>query len=161
MSDNGSANFPLLVSREHAENAYGDALRLFVGRGRRYSVKQLANGTGVKDRAIECAMCRSGSADYRPLHLGAMLSITRFLGAEFTNEWLSLADQVAHDLPGDEPDPGELAADTSEDTAKVVRMAADRDLTNDDPNQLRETGTRMMTRGAQLVSLSGRARKRA
>lgn len=99
MSDQRSADLPLLVSREQAENAFGDALRLYVGRGRRYSVKQLWNATGVKDRAIECAMCPAGSPDHRPLNHGQQLSIMKFLGPEFTSEWIGLADQVAFDKP--------------------------------------------------------------
>ena len=99
MSDQQSADNRLLVSREHAENAFGDALRLFVGRGRRYSVKQLSNGTGVKDRAIECAMCPSGSPDFRRLDMGQQLSIMSFLGPLFTSEWLVHVGQVAFDKP--------------------------------------------------------------
>ena len=99
MSDQQSADFPLLVSREHAENAFGDALRLFVGRGRRYSVKQLSNSTGVKDRAIECAMCKAETSEHRPLNMGAQLSVMSFLGPEFTSEWIKLAGQVAFHKP--------------------------------------------------------------
>jgi len=95
VAEQQSADFPLLVSRERAENAFGDALRLFVGRGRRYSVKQLSNATGVKDRAIECALCPSGDVDFRPLNMGQTLSIIKFLGPLFTSEWLVLADQQA------------------------------------------------------------------
>lgn len=99
MAEQQSADLSLLVSREHAENAFGDALRLYVGRGRRYSVKQLANATGVKDRAIECAMCPSGTTDFRPLNMGQQLSLQKFLGPEFTSEWLVLAGQVAFHKP--------------------------------------------------------------
>ena len=103
MSDDSSALFPLLVSREQAENKLGETLRLYVGRGRRYSVKQLSNATGVKDRAIECAMHPSGTVDYRPLNLGQILSLMKFLGTDFTNELLSLVDQVAIERPEDMP----------------------------------------------------------
>lgn len=169
MPDQHSAELSLMVSREQAENAFRKGLAIYVGGKNRFSVERLCKGIGLyradgklNTKAIyDFLSYPSGHPDHRPLNLGIVFSITRFLGAEFTNEWLQLADQVARDLPGDEPDPGELAADISEDTAKIVRMAADRDLTNDDPNQLRETGTRMMTRGAQLVSISGRTRRRA
>jgi len=97
MPHNNSANYNPLVSREQVGNAIGDALRLFVGRGRRYSVKQLSNGTGIKDRVIECAMCREGTVDYRPLPQEALVSITCFLGAAFANEWLGLANLTASD----------------------------------------------------------------
>lgn len=56
------------------------------------------------------------------------------------------------------PDDPQWAEALREDTAKLVRMAADRDLTNDDPEQLRTTGARMMRSGAQLVSISARRR---
>lgn len=87
----------MLVSREQSGNAIGRALRLFVGRGRHYSVKELSNGTGVKDRMIECAMIEPDNIDFRPLPADALISIAKFLGAAFTNAWLKLADQVAVD----------------------------------------------------------------
>lgn len=93
MSEQDSADFHAIVPREQAGNAIGDALRLYVGRGRRYSVKQLSNATGVKDRMIECAMTRG--YDHRPLPDWALLSVSKFLGADFVNEWLGLADLVA------------------------------------------------------------------
>lgn len=93
MTDKPSANFPALVSREQAGNEINKALRLFVGRGRRYSVKQLANATGVPDRVIECAM--TSGYDHRSLPDWALLSLMKFLGPEFTNEFLGLAGQTA------------------------------------------------------------------
>lgn len=156
MSDNFSANFPPLVSREHAGNEIGKALRLFVGRGRRYSVKQLSNGSGVKDRVIECAMCSADNVDYRPLPLDALLSIASFLGAGFTNEWLGVAGQGAFDLPENEPDPGELAADNSDDNATIVRAAVDGEFCDNERKDLKVVGSRMVTRGATLVALGKR-----
>lgn len=156
MADAASANDFLLVSREQVGNAISSALRLFVGRGRRYSVKQLSNATGVKDRVIECAMCRADSLDYRPLSLEALASVGRFLGAEFTNEWMPLMMQGAFDLTDEEPDPGALAADTSEDSAKLVRNAVDGTFDNDCPREMKGIGTRMVSRGAQIVAMTGR-----
>lgn len=158
MVDQRSADFDGLISREHAENAFRAALNLFVGRGRLYSVDQCHKGSRVPKRLIEC--CKSypvGHTDYRPLDFGQRMSLAKFLGADFTNEWLRLADQGAFDLPDDEPDPGELLADTSEDTAKLARMAADGDLRNDSPEKLRTTGARMMANGAKLVAVAANA----
>lgn len=160
MADNWSANFPLLVSREQAGNKIGVALRLFVGRGRRYSVKQLANGTGVKDRIIECAMTDAGSVDYRPLPPECLLSLIAFLGADFTNEFLHLAGQGAFELPDEEPDPGTLAADNSDDNATVTRAAIDGKFDEHERPDLKVVGSRMVTRGSQLVAL-GKGRKAA
>ena len=158
MNPNQSADFPILVSREHAGNTIGDALRLFVGRGRRYSVKQLSNATGVKDRIIECAMCGAATADYRPLPPECLLSIAAFLGPVFTSEWLSLAQQGAFDLPDNgEPNPGDVACETVDDAAKVTRAAVDGQFDNDERPELRVVGVRMMSRGAQLAALGRRA----
>lgn len=153
MADTFAAQFPLLVSREHGRNAIRDALRLHVGRGRRYSVKQLANATGVHDWQINQAMVDGGSPDNRPLPPEALLSICMFLGASFTNEWLHLAHQGAFDLPSDEPDPGAVAADNSDDNAVLVRAAVDGAFDGGERKDLKVVGSRMMTRGAQLVSL--------
>lgn len=105
MSDNSAAEFTLLVSREHAENKLADAIRLFVGARRRFSVEQLAKGIGLPPNSkgkhgkpiYDFISYPSGHPDHRPLHLGIVLSITKFLGPEFTNEWLALAEQNAAD----------------------------------------------------------------
>lgn len=155
MSADNSANFQPLVSRERIGNAQGAALRLFVGRGRRYSVKQLANGSGIKDRVIESAMCAVDSPDYRPLSQEALASIGLFLGARFTNEWIALMGQGAFDLPDGEPDPGELAADNSDDNATIVRAAVDGIFDQGERKDLKHVGARMVTRGSQLIALDG------
>ncbi|WP_375249522.1 hypothetical protein [Sphingomonas sp.] len=152
-----AAKFPLLVSREQARNAIGNALRLFVGRGRRYSVKQLSNATGVPDWQINTALIDGGSPDNRPLPPEALLSITTFLGAVFTNEWLRHTNQGAFDLPdGEEPDPMSVAAEAAEDTAEVVRMAADQAWDGAERQRLPEIGRRKIERGMMLVA-AGRA----
>lgn len=155
MTDAASAKFPLLVSRERAGNTIGDALRLFVGRGRRYSVKQLANATGVKDRLIECAMCDAGSTDYRPLAIEGLLSIAKFLGEGFTNEWLHLSTQGAFDLPeGDDGSPLRLVAENAADNAVVTERLIDGEECAEDRKHLRPVGLRMMARGARLARVA-------
>ena len=153
-----SANLEPLVSREHAWNKFADALRLYVGRGRRYSVKQLMNGAGVKDRVIECAMYPVSSIEFRPMPFEAQLSIARFLGADFTNEWLHLAEQGAFDLPDDDPCPGTVATENSDDNATVVRAAIDGKFDQSERRELKVVGSRMVSRGSQLVALGRKAR---
>ena len=74
MTQSATADFQLLVSREQGRNAVAKALRLFVGRGRRYSVKQLSNGSGVPDWQINTAMIEAGHPDNRPLPPESLLS---------------------------------------------------------------------------------------
>lgn len=156
MADKPSADIEPLVSRNRAGAAVAKALSLYVGRGRRYSVKQLSNATGVKDRMIECAKCDPDNTDWRPLPLEALLSISAFLGADFTNEWLPLSGQGAFELPDGEPDPGDLAIDSTEDSATVVRAAMDGKFDEDERADLRIVGARKIARGQQLIAL-GRA----
>lgn len=153
MTNAASANDFILVSREQVGNAISKALRLYVGRGRRYSVKELSNGTGIKDRVIECAICRADSLDYRPLPLEALASIGMFLGAEFTNQWCHIMGQGAFDLPDEDPDPGELAADNSDDNAIITRAAVDGRFDALERPSLNVVGSRLVTRGSQLVAL--------
>lgn len=146
-----------LVSREHVGNVIGNAIRLYVGRGRRYSVKQLSNATGVKDRVIECAMTDAGSMDYRPLALEALLSIASFLGSDFTSEVLGVVGQGAFDLPDDgDPDPTSMMVDATEDTARIVRCAADGVFNNEERRELRSVGHNKIRRGHQLVAMARR-----
>jgi hypothetical protein len=98
-----SADISLLVSRNSARERVRDALRLFVGRGRRYSVKELSNGTGVADRMIESAMCDPDNPDYRALPHEALLSIGKFLGASFVSAYLELAGLGAFELADAQP----------------------------------------------------------
>lgn len=155
---NPSADNSLLVSRSDARDAVRHALRLYVGRGRRYSVKQLSNATGVPDRTIECATCDPESTDYRPLPLECLLSVSKFLGAEFTSEWLFEADQGAFELlDGEVPVPGALAAAEALDTAEIVTRAADGEFGPSDIEALKAVGHREIRRGMTLVSLGARA----
>lgn len=152
-----SANNPLLVSRTAARHAFRDALRLFVGRGKRFSVKQASNGSGVPDRMIECFMSDPESGDYRKPDLEEALSLASLLGPEFTCEWLHLAHQGAFWLPDEgETPPGAIAADNAEDNAVLTRAAVDGRFDRAERPGLREVGVRMMTRGAHLHRI-GRA----
>jgi hypothetical protein len=126
-----SANFGTIISRNAIRERVRDALRLYVGRGRRYSVKELSNGTGVADRLIESAMCDPDSADYRPLSLEALASIAKFLGAPFVSAFLELSDLGAFELAdGQIPLPKVLSAvdpqeDIAEERKRLIRRLAE------------------------------------
>jgi hypothetical protein len=106
-----SADIPLLVSRNAVREQLRHALRLHVGRGRRFSVKELSNGTGVADRMIECAMCDPDNTEYRPLSCEALVSIAKFLGAPFASSFLEIAGLGTFELmDGQIPLPKVLAS---------------------------------------------------
>lgn len=154
MSNERSANNSPLVARSETRRCIRDALRLYVGRGRRYSVKQLSNGSGVPDRLIDCAIADIDSPEYRPLALECLLSIALFLGSDFTSEWLRLARQSAFDLPDDDVPPGALAADTVDDAAVVTRAALNGEFEPHEKPDLRTVGRRMVARGTILAAVA-------
>ena len=92
-----SADLIPLVSRTAAGEHESRALRMFIGRGKRYSVKEAANGAGWKDRVIECAMAGPENSDWRPLPAGALHSLMSFLGPDFITAWLKPTSFAAHD----------------------------------------------------------------
>ena len=155
MAGQYSAGETKLVSRSLFGEAFSKALRLYVGRGCRYSVKQLSNATGVKDRVIECAIAGPDNSDYRSPNGEDQASLTKFLGDEFATAWMSQAIGMgAFWLPdsGHIPPP-ELAAVLSEDTAKIVRMAIDGKFDREETPHLHDIGRRMMVLGALLSRL--------
>jgi hypothetical protein len=93
----------LLVSRNAIREKLRDALRLHVGRSRRYSVKELSNGSGVPTRAIEAAMCFIDDENYRPLTLENLISIAKFLGVSFVSHYLGLAGLGVFELMDGQP----------------------------------------------------------
>lgn len=154
MGDKTSADFEPLVSRNQHDANVQAALRLYLGRGRRYTVKQVANATGVADRVIECAMAKMETGDFRSLPVHALLSISGFLGASFTSEWLAPAALAAIELPDGEEElpPGVFAADVSADSTEVVRRAADGEFCSEDRAALAQVGHRKIARGLRLVA---------
>jgi hypothetical protein len=148
-----SADIPSLVSRNEIDEWVHDALRLFVSRGRRYSVKQLSNGTGVPDRMIESAIAPLDSTEFRPLAREYLWSIMKFLGSPFTAELILRIGQGAFDLPEPMlPPPGELVADCANDTAEVAHRAADGEFCRDDHRALHTIGQRSVARGMDMIA---------
>jgi hypothetical protein len=100
VAEDRSAELLPIVSREQSENAFRAALNLFIGRGRRYSSKEVQIATGVSHRIIDCFRSYPlGHVDYRALNMGMQMSIIAFLGPDFTSEWILLAGQVAFHKP--------------------------------------------------------------
>lgn len=117
-----AVNFPLLVSRNMIGEKLRDALRLYTGRGCRYSVKELSNATGVPDRCIEAAKCDPDSPDFRPLSLENLASICKFLGAPFMSSILEVCGLGAFELmDGQIPLPKVLATAGAEETPEQER----------------------------------------
>jgi hypothetical protein len=127
-----SVNFEPLVSRNLIREKIRNALRLFAGRGRRFSVVDLGNGAGVLPSNIEKAMQSVHSPDYRPLKLEELISLAKFLGAPFASIYLELAGLGAFELmDGQQPLPRVLdaCASPSDETTTEKRKRLLRELT--------------------------------
>jgi len=129
--DGQDARSPLLVSRNCLGEKLRDALHLHVGRGRRYSVRELSDATGVPERCIEAAKCQPDDPEYRPLKLEDLASLAKFLGAPFASAFLEPCGLGAFELmDGQIPLPKVLVkADAQEDVAeerkRLIRRLAE------------------------------------
>ena len=144
------------VSRTKLYEAFGTALRLFIGRGKRHSYKDVERGAGVSARMIEAYRYELDHEEWREPKIEHIFSIAGFIGPDFTNEILPLIGQGAFWLPEDDLPPGDLAADMADDNAEVTRRAKDGSFKGDE-KALKVVGRRMMERGAVLVALDAAA----
>lgn len=144
------------VSRAKLYEAFGTALRLFIGRGKRHSYKDVERGAGVSARMIEAYRYEPDHEEWRPAPIEHIFSIAGFIGPDFTNEILPLIGQGAFWLPEDDLPPGDIAADMADDNAEVTRRAKDGSFKGDE-KALKVVGRRMMERGAVLVALDAAA----
>lgn len=126
-----SVHLELLVSRNSIREKIRDALRLHAGRGRRFSVADLAEGTGVPEGNIENAMRPVDNENYRPLKLEELASIATFLKAPFASAFLELSGLGAFELmDGQIPLPKVLASaeaqpDVAEERKRLIQRLAE------------------------------------
>lgn len=117
-----SADFEPLVSRNLIREKIRDALRLFAGRGRRFSVVELGVGAGVEPKEIERAMRPIDAADYRALKHEELASVAKFLGAPFASHYLEASGLGAFELmDGQIPLPKVLTAEAPESAPEERR----------------------------------------
>lgn len=146
-----TAEIGLIVSRSAAYDRLHRAMMMFVGRGKRHPVAEVAKGTGISDSVLYGWLAGPDSQDWRHPHAGHLLTLCGYIGPEFTTEILKPVSQGAFWLPDvDNLSPGELAADLAEDTADVTRRAADGEFCAVDRKALGPRGRRLMVVGAQL-----------
>jgi hypothetical protein len=121
----------LLISRNSIRERQRNALRLYIGRGRRFSVTEASQGSGVPERQIEAAMCFIEDENYRPLSLENVASLAKFLGASFASHYLELSGLGAFSLmEGQPPLPHVLtsaapAVDVADERRRLIRRLAE------------------------------------
>jgi hypothetical protein len=146
-----SANNTPLVSRDDVVGPLRKALSIYVGIGKRYSVKELCRGTGVDARVIET--WQSSGEDYREPKLSAILSVAKFLGPDFTADILAIVGQGAFALPTGAIDCAELMKGATSSAGLVVACLADGDCSADDARVLPAVGRRMVADGMALAAV--------
>ena len=109
------------------------ALRLFAGRGKRFGIKELSLGSGVKEKRLEAAMRPIDADDYRPLNHEELASVAKFLagegyGAAFVSTYLELSDLGAFELGAQPPLPRMLASAPQSETPTEKRKRLIREL---------------------------------
>jgi hypothetical protein len=125
-----SAHLEPLVSRNLSYERLTFALKLYCGRGRRFTVRDVSKGAGVPERAIECAMYQPHQAEFRPIRFEYLMSLNKFLGASFVSHYLEPSGLGAFDLMDQAPLPHVLvSADTQEDVSeerkRLIRRLAE------------------------------------
>jgi hypothetical protein len=124
-----AADFEPLISRNLSYERLGAAINLFCGRGRRFTVQELAKGTGVPERAIECAKYQPHQAEFRPLRFDYLLSLSKFLGAQFVSHYLEPSGLGAFELmDGQQPLDGVLTSASPVETTEEKRRRLIREL---------------------------------
>lgn len=88
-----------LIPHDLAATRLEDALRLRVGRGKRYSFSALSDASGVPTRTLESYV--QGAT---PSGLSTFLSIAAVLGPSFTSDILEACGQSASEMTTDQPE---------------------------------------------------------
>ena len=108
-----AVHFELLVSRNLIREAQRRALKLFCGRGCRFTAKELYKATGVPDSNLENAMRPVHDPNFRALKAEELASLDKFLGAAFTSVRIEPSGLGAFDLMDEPPLPRVLTADSA------------------------------------------------
>lgn len=129
--DEGVHKSELLVSRNAIREKQRAALRLHVGRARRFSVAEASEGSGVPERCIEAAMRPVEDENYRPLSQENLASLNKFLPPSFASAYLELSGLGAFELADAQPPlPRVLSSapaseDVVEERKRLIRRLAE------------------------------------
>src|SRR3546814_6614599 len=93
-----SAGISPNVSRAKLYQAFAHALRLYIGRGKRHSYKDVERGAGVSARMIEAYRYEQDHEEWRAAPVEHIFSIAGFIGPDFTNEILPRSEAHTSEL---------------------------------------------------------------
>lgn len=108
-----------IISHDDAARRIEDALRLRVGRGRRYSFAALSDATGIATRTLESYVQGATPS------LANLLTLCSVLGPSFTSDVLAPCGQVARDGSAEEPQHMQVVGVMSQLTGMIAEALAD------------------------------------
>lgn len=123
-----------LISPDRAADGIASALRLFIGRGRRFSVEDAAEGTGIAARTIRSYIA-SGSERRSPSSENLMV-LSHFLGRDFTSRLMSILGQGTFDLDPEPGEPGYVIATLIRVASVFAELGVDQVFCNSDKGKL-------------------------
>ncbi len=123
-----------LISPDRAGNAVADALRLFVGRGRRFSVDDVSDGTGIPVRTLRSYVATGEERRTPPSD--TLLVLASFLGRDFTARLLSDIGQGTFDLDPEPGAPGYVIATLMKVASVFAELGMDQVFCNGDKGKL-------------------------
>lgn len=127
-----------LISQEDAARRIEDALRLRVGRGRRFSFPALSDATGIPTRTLESYV--QGATP----QLSALLSICSVLGPSFTSDILAACGQMAHEANPGDPEHLRVVASLGELVMRISEAVADGYVDHREAAQMRPLAARLI-----------------
>lgn len=146
-----------IISQEDAVRRIEDAIRLRVGRGKRYSFPALADATGIATRTLESYVQGATPG------LAALLSLCSVLGPSFTSDILGACGQVAQEASHDEPEHLRVLGALGSLIAQISEAVADGHVDHREAAQLRPMAAHLIeileplahATGGTMVQLRG------
>ena len=155
MTASPSANIELVYSRAKIAAVMTEVLRLFVGRGRKWSVVALCQASGVAERQIESAKREIGDIEHRHLKAEEIASILSVLGVPAQNLYLAHMGTSAFPADPREREAGAIMAMLSQGTAEFIKRGIDGKYDGKDRHELREWADMMAEFIAPFTSKAG------
>lgn len=126
-----------MISQHAADDALVATIALFMGRGRRWSVKDVEIGTGISERTLSAMIALDPESRRAPSGRNLLLLMS-FFGVEFTDRLLSHVGQGARDLNPAPDAPGVVIAGIMSAAAEFARAGADNQFCSRDRRELRD-----------------------
>ncbi|SOC13848.1 hypothetical protein SAMN05877809_10725 [Rhodobacter sp. JA431] len=138
ISQDDAGHRPATIAKDDAARRFEDALRLRVGRGKRYSFDALSDATRIPTRTLESYV----QGVTPPLH--AFLSICSVLGPSFTSDILAACNQAAHEVNPGDPEHLRVVASLGELVTQISMAVADGYVDHREAAQMRPIAARLI-----------------